>query len=160
MTLFNKNDIDETNEGLMGEVGHDENGVENDLVFNDETLTWGDVTHASRVEEPIRNTKSRTSTSQLRATKINDKRPRQLQLKDEEEEEVDMEEEMEEDFGDYKLDDNGDKVELLSKGEDVDLVLKNGNVALDFNSFKFKLCVSLSMTLFLCKKKLQMTLFY
>nr|DAD37408.1 TPA_asm: hypothetical protein HUJ06_008049 [Nelumbo nucifera] len=43
-------DIDEINEWLMGEVIHDENGAKADLVFDDDTLTWGDVHRASGVE--------------------------------------------------------------------------------------------------------------
>nr|DAD30331.1 TPA_asm: hypothetical protein HUJ06_009182 [Nelumbo nucifera] len=110
-------DIYESNEWLMGEVGCDEDGAEADLVFDNDTLTWGDVACASGVEEPLRYTRSRASTSQARTTKSSGKRPRQLQLEDEEEEE-EVEEEMEEDFDDYKSDDNEDEVELPSEDED------------------------------------------
>nr|DAD29096.1 TPA_asm: hypothetical protein HUJ06_030564 [Nelumbo nucifera] len=102
----------------MGEVGHDEDGAKNDLVFDDDQLTWGDVARAFGVEETLRYTRSRASTSQVRATKASGKRLRQLQLEDEEEEEVDNEEEMEEGFDEYKSYDKEDEVELPSEDEE------------------------------------------
>ena len=43
-------DIDDSNEWLMGRM-EDEGAAEDDLVFEDDDLTWGDVARASGAEE-------------------------------------------------------------------------------------------------------------
>lgn len=43
-------DIDDSNEWLVGEMGED---AEDDLVFEDDTLTWKDVANASGAGEPL-----------------------------------------------------------------------------------------------------------
>nr|DAD45738.1 TPA_asm: hypothetical protein HUJ06_003968 [Nelumbo nucifera] len=105
-------DIDESNEWLLGEM----DGAEDELVFQGDSLTWGDVARASGVEEPPRYTRSRGSstTSQLRAKwpkLTNSKRPStsnsQLHLEDEDE--FDIEEKTEEEnMDDYKSDEYED----------------------------------------------------
>ncbi|XP_010246706.1 PREDICTED: uncharacterized protein LOC104589925 [Nelumbo nucifera] len=115
-------DIDESNEWLLGEMAREVSGVENDLVLDDDSLTWGDVALALGVEEPIRNTRNRgssvTSISHARATtSTNARRSRggsssQLRLENEEFEE----EESGEALGDYNSDED-DEVELPN-GED------------------------------------------
>ncbi|KAL4653643.1 hypothetical protein ACB092_01G319700 [Castanea dentata] len=54
-------DVDDSNEWLIGRVEEDEveEFVEDDLVFNDDILTWGSVARASRVEEERFNFRSR-----------------------------------------------------------------------------------------------------
>ncbi|KAM3737671.1 hypothetical protein ACB098_09G074200 [Castanea mollissima] len=54
-------DVDDRNEWLIGRVEEDEveEFAEDDLVFNDDILTWGSVARASRVEEERFNFKSR-----------------------------------------------------------------------------------------------------
>ena len=54
-------DVDDSNEWLIGRVEEDEvkEFVEDDLVFNDDILTWGNVGRAFRVEEERFNFRSR-----------------------------------------------------------------------------------------------------
>ena len=54
-------DVDDSNEWLIGRVEEDEvkEFVEDDLVFNDDILTWGNVAKAFRVEEERFNFRSR-----------------------------------------------------------------------------------------------------
>ena len=54
-------DIDESNEWLIGKMGVDPFVEANDeLVFEDDDLTWGDVSSAVGVKEPLRNIRSQT----------------------------------------------------------------------------------------------------
>ena len=46
-------DIDDSNEWLMGRM-EDEGAAEDDLVFEGDDLTWGDVARASGVEEQVK----------------------------------------------------------------------------------------------------------
>ena len=54
-------DVDDSNEWLIGRVEEDEvkEFVEDDLVFNDDILTWGSVARAFGVEEEKFNLRSR-----------------------------------------------------------------------------------------------------
>ena len=62
-------EIDESNEWLIGimddEDSHDHVDAQNDLVFNDDDLTWGDVARASEAEKPRFDTRARASSSRL-----------------------------------------------------------------------------------------------
>ncbi|XP_030955048.1 uncharacterized protein LOC115977364 [Quercus lobata] len=57
-------DVDDSNEWLIGRVEEDEveEFAEDDLVFNDDILTWGNVARASGVEEERFNFRSRMGT--------------------------------------------------------------------------------------------------
>ncbi|XP_075522247.1 uncharacterized protein LOC142555315 [Primulina tabacum] len=55
-------DIDDSNEWLMGELNYN-SGDENDLVFDDDSLTWGEVGRASGVDEYAYNFRSRGPSS-------------------------------------------------------------------------------------------------
>lgn len=50
--------IDESNEWLIGTLEEEDGQEENELVFDDDDLTWGDVAEASGVREPIRQTRT------------------------------------------------------------------------------------------------------
>ncbi|XP_022147661.1 uncharacterized protein LOC111016530 [Momordica charantia] len=52
--------IDESNEWLIGTLEEEDGQEENELVFDDDDLTWGDVAEASGVREPIRQTRTYT----------------------------------------------------------------------------------------------------
>ncbi|XP_028118824.1 uncharacterized protein LOC114316360 [Camellia sinensis] len=87
-------DIDESNEWLIGRM-------ENELVFDDDSLEWDDVVVAARVEESNQRTRSSTT------------RTTHQQLVDEEDEWEDEDEAEEEDVDGYKSnddDDGGDEV--------------------------------------------------
>ena len=62
-------EIDESNEWLIGrmddEDSHDHVDAQDDLVFDDDDLTWGDVARASEDEEPRFDTRARASSSML-----------------------------------------------------------------------------------------------
>ncbi|KAH1220913.1 hypothetical protein GmHk_12G034441 [Glycine max] len=52
------NDIDDSNEWLLGELEGEE--ASNDLVFDDDDLNWLDVAEATGAGEPLQNTRSQT----------------------------------------------------------------------------------------------------
>ena len=89
-------EIDESNEWLIGrmddEDSHDHVDAQDDLVFDDDDLTWGDVAKASEVEEPRFDTRARASSSKLPSSRGNDitsnsrPMPSSLSLIDEDEE--------------------------------------------------------------------------
>ena len=68
-------EIDENNEWLIGrmddEDSHDHVDVQDDLVFDDDDLTWGDVVRASEAEEPRFDTRARASSSMLPTSRGN-----------------------------------------------------------------------------------------
>ena len=86
------NDIDDSNEWLVGEMGGDEDVAEDKLVFEDDTLTWGAVADIVGASEPrtytrqqskLKNKQIATLTSTSRpSTSNNGKRT----IEDEEEE--------------------------------------------------------------------------
>jgi len=125
-------DIDESNEWLLGRMEEDED--EDDLVFEDDILTWAAVAQASGANESRYGTRSRglkTATTSKTSTKDKGKAPAstskssrariQLIDEDEEEEYEEDEEEEEEDIGNED-DVLGDDVEpehvLLDDEED------------------------------------------
>ena len=68
-------EIDESNEWLIGrmddEDSHDHVDAQDDLVFDDDDLTWGDVARASEAKEPRFDTKARSSLSRLPSSRGN-----------------------------------------------------------------------------------------
>ena len=89
-------DIDESNEWLLGRMEGDSD--EDDLIFEDNTLTWAAVAHSCRANEPRYGTRSRgskTTTTSKTSTKDKGKTPTstskssrdRIQLIDEDEEE-------------------------------------------------------------------------
>ena len=69
-------EIDESNEWLIGrmddEDSHDHVDAQDDLVFDDDDLTWGDVARVSEPEEPRFDTRARASSSRLPSSRGND----------------------------------------------------------------------------------------
>jgi len=45
------NGVDDSNEWLLEEMGRGDEGAEDELVFNDDTWTWGAVANATRIRE-------------------------------------------------------------------------------------------------------------
>ncbi|RWR83822.1 protein FAM50A-like protein [Cinnamomum micranthum f. kanehirae] len=93
--------IDESNEWLLGRIDR-ELDEDDEFVFDDDILTWGDVATASGVGESSQRTRA-TSTSRARATPRVTRSSSVLQLVDEEE----SEETDEEDVDGYKSNDEG-----------------------------------------------------
>ncbi|RWR88718.1 hypothetical protein CKAN_01775400 [Cinnamomum micranthum f. kanehirae] len=104
--------IDESNEWLLGRMDR-ELDEDDEFVFDDDILTWGDVATASGVGESSQRTRA-TSTSRARATPRVTRSSSVLQLVDEEE----SEETDEEDVDGYKSNDEGQDYDLL--GVDVE----------------------------------------
>ncbi|RWR97260.1 protein FAM50A-like protein [Cinnamomum micranthum f. kanehirae] len=104
--------IDESNEWLLGRMDR-ELDEDDEFVFDDDILTWGDVATASGVGESSQRTRA-TSTSRARATPRVTRSSSVLQLVDEEE----SEETDEEDVDGYKSNDEGQDYGLL--GVDVE----------------------------------------
>ncbi|RDX76559.1 hypothetical protein CR513_43432, partial [Mucuna pruriens] len=48
------NDIDDNNEWIMGELDGEGEDAEDELVFDDDVLTWRDVASATRAAEPLK----------------------------------------------------------------------------------------------------------
>ena len=69
-------EIDESNEWLIGrmddENSHDHVDAQDDLVFDDDDLTWGDVARANEVEEPRFDTRAKASSSRFPSSRGND----------------------------------------------------------------------------------------
>ncbi|RWR93346.1 hypothetical protein CKAN_02259300 [Cinnamomum micranthum f. kanehirae] len=93
--------IDESNEWLLGRIDR-ELDEDDELVFDYDILTWGDVPTASEVGENSQRTRA-TSTSRARATPRVTRSSRVLQLVDEEE----SKETDKEDVDGYKSNDEG-----------------------------------------------------
>ncbi|RWR92244.1 hypothetical protein CKAN_02145300 [Cinnamomum micranthum f. kanehirae] len=104
--------IDESNEWLLGRMDR-ELDEDDEFVFDDDILIWGDVATASGVGESSQRTRA-TSTSRARATPRVTRSSSVLQLVDEEE----SEETDEEDVDGYKSNDKGQDYDLL--GVDVE----------------------------------------
>ena len=68
-------EIDESNVWLIGrmddEDSHDHVDAQDDLVFDDDDLTWGDVARASEAEEPIFDIRARASSNMLPTSRGN-----------------------------------------------------------------------------------------
>ena len=69
-------EIDKSNEWLIGrmddEDSRDHVDAQDDLVFDDDDLTWGDVARASEAKEPKFDTRARASSSRLLSSRGND----------------------------------------------------------------------------------------
>ncbi|RWR76250.1 hypothetical protein CKAN_00468400 [Cinnamomum micranthum f. kanehirae] len=104
--------IDESNRWLLGRIDR-ELDEDDEFVFDDDILTWGDVATASGVGESSQRTRA-TSTSRARATPRVTRSSSVLQLVDEEE----SEETNEKDVDGYKSNDEGQDYDLL--GVDVE----------------------------------------
>ena len=69
-------EIDESNGRLIGrmddEDSHDHVDAQDDLVFDDDNLTRGDVARASEADEPRFDTRARASTNMLSSSRGND----------------------------------------------------------------------------------------
>ena len=69
-------EIDESNEWLIrimdDENSHDHVDAQDDLVFDDDDLTWGDIARASKAKEPRFDTRARASSSRLSSLRGND----------------------------------------------------------------------------------------
>ncbi|RWR76251.1 hypothetical protein CKAN_00468500 [Cinnamomum micranthum f. kanehirae] len=99
--------IDESNEWLLGRIDR-ELDEDDEFVFDDDILTWGDVATASGVGESSQRTRA-TSTSRARATPRVTRSSSVLQLVDEEE----SEETDEKDVDGYKSNDEGQDYDLV-----------------------------------------------
>ncbi|RDX65128.1 hypothetical protein CR513_56242, partial [Mucuna pruriens] len=54
------NDIDDSNEWIVGELDEEGEDVEDELVLNDDVLTWRDVASATGTAEPLKYTRRQT----------------------------------------------------------------------------------------------------
>ncbi|RDX58047.1 hypothetical protein CR513_62666, partial [Mucuna pruriens] len=54
------NDINDKNEWIVGELDGDGEDVKDELVFDDDVLTWRDVASTTRVAEPLKYTRRQT----------------------------------------------------------------------------------------------------
>ena len=108
-------DIDESNEWLLGEMGVEPSmNVEDELVFDDDGLTWGVVARAAGVGEPRKNT--RFQTKSRASSKASTSQPN---IK---EEYVDFDETEEENVDGYKFSSSGFESDgNLSEESDDDL---------------------------------------
>ena len=81
------NDIDDSNEWLLGELEGEEAG--NDLVFDDDDLNWLDVAEATGAGEPLQNTRSQTHINKAAAAlaPTNEKGKKVVEVEEENEDE-------------------------------------------------------------------------
>ena len=103
-------DIDDSNEWLMGRM-EDEGVAEDDLVFEGDDLTWGDVVRASGAEELrvyTRAKASKTLTPKSKSRPSSSKHTPTLALIDEDEEMIYSSGEEDEEKGEWKIDDGDD----------------------------------------------------
>lgn len=88
--------IDDSNDWLVGEIGEDgEVPAEDELVFEDDNLTWGVVNEASGAGEPTRVTRQQTRVTRHIATESIVEEEHEEHILDEEEHVYDEEEEEE-----------------------------------------------------------------
>ncbi|RZB75263.1 hypothetical protein D0Y65_033937 [Glycine soja] len=81
------NDIDDSNEWLLGELEGEE--ASNDLVFDDDDLNWLDVAEATGAGEPLQNTRSQTHINKAAAAlaPTNEKGKKVVEVEEENEDE-------------------------------------------------------------------------
>ena len=105
-------DIDDSNEWLMGRMEY-EGAAEDDLVFEGDDLTWGDVASASGAEELrvyTRAKATKTPTPKPNSRPSSSKHTPTLALIDEDEEMIYSSREEDEEEGEWKID-NGDDID-------------------------------------------------
>ena len=105
-------DIDDSNEWLMGRK-EDEGVAKDDLVFEGDDLTWGDVARASGAEELrvyTRAKATKTPTQKQNSRPSNSKHTPTLALIDEDEEMI-YSSRKEDEEGEWKIDDGDDIVD-------------------------------------------------
>ena len=105
-------DIDDSNEWLMGRK-EDEGVAKDDLVFEGDDLTWGDVARASGAEELrvyTRAKATKTPTQKPNSRPSNSKHTPTLALIDEDEEMIHSSRKEDEE-GEWKIDDGNDIVD-------------------------------------------------
>ncbi|XP_059631054.1 uncharacterized protein LOC132273951 [Cornus florida] len=111
-------DIDESNEWLTGRM--DDSDAEHDLVYEDDSLTWGDVANFAGIGEasrPQRSTRSKSSSSSRLPTK--GAGSSSVRLVDEDEDEDDSDE-IEEDPENYEsFSDDQNDVMLIDDEDDI-----------------------------------------
>ncbi|XP_057787070.1 uncharacterized protein LOC131004405 [Salvia miltiorrhiza] len=100
-------EIDDSNEWLLGHMDEDSSNEDNDLVFGDDNLIWSAVSKASGANDPIYSTRHASRVDKGKGVVASGSR----RLLDEDEDEVG--EEMEEDIGEDK-DDEGDGDDALN----------------------------------------------
>ncbi|XP_020222646.1 uncharacterized protein LOC109805096 isoform X2 [Cajanus cajan] len=89
------NEVDDNNEWMLGEE-NDEDEFEDDLVFDDDVLTWRDVAQASGAGEPLKYTRRQTQvnkTSTIASTSKKDKGKKVMEVLEDEDDDVEEEEE-------------------------------------------------------------------
>ena len=99
-------DIDDSNEWLMGRM-EDEGAAEDDLVFEGDDLTWGDVARASGTEELRVYTRAKATKTPIPKPSSSKHTPT-LALIVEDEEMIYSSREEDEEEGEWKIDDGDD----------------------------------------------------
>ena len=100
-------DIDDSNEWLMGRMEH-EGAAEDDLVFEGDDLTWGDVARASGAEELRVYTRAKATKTPTPKPKSRPSSSKHTPLIDEDEEMIYSSGEEDEEEGKWKIDDGDD----------------------------------------------------
>ncbi|GLU06120.1 hypothetical protein SLE2022_231780 [Rubroshorea leprosula] len=109
--------IDDSNKWLIGKMGGDQDDAENELVFGDDDLTWGEVARASGVEKPKRYTR-RICGRQSTLKPSSSKGKAVVQEIEEEEADIEESEEAIEDYHSSDGDDSSDDDEINIVDED------------------------------------------
>ena len=118
-------DVDEDSEWLLGEKDDDEEGAEDDFVFDDDTLTWGAVARASGAGEPLtytrRQSRSKNTAAPASSSRPSSSRGKGNEVIQEEEQEECGNEETEEEEEVYKSSDESEnEEEMADLGDDDD----------------------------------------
>ena len=92
------NNIDDSNEWLVGELGGDGEGAEDELVFDDDTLTWGAVADIIGAGEPTKHTRQQTRLKNKVTSRPSSSRGKEPIHDEEEDEANDVETEEEEEI--------------------------------------------------------------
>ena len=91
------NNIDDSNECLVGELGGD-GGAEDELVFDDDTLTWGAVYDIIGISEPTKHTRQQARLKKKVTSRPSSSRGKEPIHDEEEDEANDVETEEEEEI--------------------------------------------------------------
>ena len=92
------NNIDDSNEWLVGELGGDGEGAEDELVFDADTLTWGAVADIIGADEPTKHTRQQTRLKKKVTSRPSSSRGKEPIHDEEEDEANDVETEEEEEI--------------------------------------------------------------